>query len=121
MTTEKNAAGSEIPERRNRILQAGAITLGLARPRRTEGSILTVGEIAAQHDEASSSKSFRQRNQQRSLAIRSGTVSKNKSVAVGMGGTMQKSAHERVRGDIGKNLRAGFARHACKPISSSFS
>src|SRR5258708_3243708 len=66
------------------ILQSGAIALGFTRSRRAVGSILTVRQIATQDQGAGFGKSFRQSDQQRSLAIRSSAVSEHESVAVGI-------------------------------------
>ena len=72
------------------ILQSGAVALGVAGAGRTEGSILTIGQIAAQHDEASGGKSFRQRDQQRSRRVGSGAVGENEGLAVGSFGRCRK-------------------------------
>ncbi len=69
MSAQKNAASREILQYRNCILQAGAISFGIAWPGRAVGPILTVGKIAAQHDETRVSKRVRQSNQQRGLAV----------------------------------------------------
>jgi len=58
VATEEDATGHEISEYGECIVQAGAITLGVTRPRRTIGPVLTIGEIAAQHDKPASAKVF---------------------------------------------------------------
>jgi hypothetical protein len=108
MASEKNPAAHNIVECYDRILESGAVAFGIAWPRRPEGPILTIREIAAQHGETCIGKSLCQGNQEKSLTIRSRTVSQNKSVAVGSGGPMQESAHEWVYGNVSENLRAGF-------------
>jgi len=55
VAAEKYAAGREILDYRDCILQAGTIAFAVAWCRRSVGSILTVGEIAAQHHETSCS------------------------------------------------------------------
>ena len=112
VASEKYVAAREILDDRGCVLQACAVAFAVARSRRAVGAILTVGEIAAQHDEAGLGKSFRQRDQQRRLTVRSRTVGQNKAVAIGRGRAVQKAAHERVHGNVGKNLRAGFGMMA---------
>jgi hypothetical protein len=49
-------------------------------------------------------------------------VCENQAAAVGISRAMQQSAHERIDGDIGENLRAGISGHkSYTPTSSSFS
>src|SRR5271154_2929823 len=62
VATEKDAASRQIPDCRERILQSGAVALGVTRSRGAVGTTLTVGQVAAQDEEACVGKSFRQCN-----------------------------------------------------------
>src|SRR5271154_404815 len=59
VAADKYAARREILQDCDCILQASAIAFAVARSRRAVGPILAVGEIAAQHDEASIRKRVR--------------------------------------------------------------
>jgi len=110
MAREKYAAG-QILDRRERIGKSGAIAFGVPGAGRTVGPILAEGQIAAQHKESRLCEGLRERYQQRCLAIRSGAMGKDKTATVGMGWTVEESAHKRVDRDIGEDLRAGFGGH----------
>jgi hypothetical protein len=107
----KHAASGHIPDRRDCVLQAGTVALAIAGTGRAIGAILAKWQIAAEHEEAGITKSVRQRNEQRRLAISASTVREDESVAVGLGGMVQESADERVGGNVGENLRVGFGGH----------
>ena len=88
MTAEKDAAGCHEFDGRDCILQSRAIAFGFTGSGRTVGSVLTVRQIATQYDESYFGKSFCQRNQKRSLAVRPSAVGDDKAIAVGISGAV---------------------------------
>jgi hypothetical protein len=93
VATEKDAAGDILAQNRNCIAQARAIAFRIARKRRAGTPLLAKGEIAAQDDVAMSGKSFAERDQKRSIAIRARAVSKDQSVAVWTRRRVQEAAN----------------------------
>ncbi len=99
MAAEKDPARDLLTQNSNRVAQARAIAFRIAWKRRTGSpfALLAKGQIAAQNQEAMSGKSFAERDQQRSSAIRASTVGEDQRVAVGIRGGMQKAADRGVQ------------------------
>ena len=93
VAAQKNSARHILAQSRNRIAQTRAIAFRIARKRRAGSPLLAKGQIAAQNDVAMSGKSFAERHQQRSSAIRARAMRQDQSVAVGIFGSVQKSAN----------------------------
>src|SRR5580704_7359000 len=77
VAAKKEAAANQMLDRHQRIAKSGAVALGIARSRWAVRAILPIRKITPQNDKPSFRKSFSQRNQQRGLAVRSGTVSQH--------------------------------------------
>src|ERR1700674_1073285 len=92
MAAQKDLAGNILTQSCNCVAQAGAIAFRIARKRRSSSPLLAEGQIAAQNDVAMSGKSFAERNQQRSIAIRARAVSQDQGAASGTRGRVQEAA-----------------------------
>src|ERR1700674_5897835 len=97
VAAEKDPARHILAQNRNRIAQARAIAFRIARNRRSSSALLPAGQIAAQNDVAMSGKTFADRDQQRSSAIRARSVSEDQRVAVWIRGRVQEPADGRVQ------------------------
>ena len=73
---------NRFPHCRDWVAQAGAVTLGLSRKRRAEWFRLAKGQIAAEDSIAVRAESFGEGNEQGSVAVAAGTVSKDEGMAV---------------------------------------
>src|SRR4029077_15958292 len=92
VAAQKDPASHIFTQNCNRIAQTRAIAFRIARKRRSSAPLLTEGQIAAQNDVAMDSKSFADRNQQRSIAIRARAVSQDQCVAVWIRGRVDKAS-----------------------------
>ena len=95
------------PQRGHGVLDAGAVTRGIAGCRRTEGSELTKRQVATQQREPRIGECFRKRAEERSLGVGSCAVSQNDAAAVGSFGSVQKSADRWVEGGVRKFADGG--------------
>jgi len=102
MTAGENAAGDKLAQGRNSVFDALAIAGSFSRSRRTERTGQAKWQIVTQHHETRARKGICQRYQQRSLAIESGAMGENQSVAGWRRGPVQESAHRRVGRQAGK-------------------
>ena len=84
VAAEKDPARDRLTQCSNRVAQARAIALRIARKRGTGSpfALLAKGQIAAQNQEALCGKGFAERDQQRSRAIRACAVCEDQRVAV---------------------------------------
>jgi hypothetical protein len=63
MASEEDWTLRQISQRRDGVLQSGAVAFAIIRSRRPVGTILTEWQVAAQDEKSYLGKSFRQRNQ----------------------------------------------------------
>ncbi len=93
---------------RNCVFQASAIAGGVGRARRSEGSHLAIGEIAAEHGNSCGAKCIGQSDEKRCLRVGAGTVSEHEGIAVCELRDMQKSANGWLDGIVGEGADGGF-------------
>ncbi|HKM46966.1 MAG TPA: hypothetical protein VJX69_05235 [Terriglobales bacterium] len=93
VAAEKDPARGTFTQYCNRVVKSGAIAFRIARKRRARAPFLAEGQIAAQDDVAMSGKSFTERHQQRSGAIRARAVGQDQGIAVGVRGRMKETAN----------------------------
>ena len=88
MSSKKYFPVYGLSHRRNRIVQPGAIALGLAGERRSEGLGLAEGQVAAQDRVAVGVECLGKRDEQRSRAIAARAVSKDHAIPARITGVM---------------------------------
>src|SRR5258708_7923382 len=94
---EKDSAGDIFAQNCYCVAQARAIAFRIARKRRAGAPLLTEGQITAQNNVAMSGKSFAERDQKRSIAIRARAVSKDQGIAVWARRRVQEAADSGVQ------------------------
>jgi hypothetical protein len=77
VAAENDPTRDILAQNRNCIAQAHAIAFRIARKRRAGAPLLAKGQIAAQNDVATYGKTFAERYEQRSGAIRARAVSQD--------------------------------------------
>ena len=92
VAAQKDPARDALTQNCNRIAQACAIAFRIARKRRACAPLLAERQIAAQDNVAMSGKSFADRDQKRSSAIRARSVSEDQGVAVWVRRRVQEAA-----------------------------
>ena len=97
VSAEKDSTRDIFAQSRKCIAQARAIAFCVARKRRASSPLLAEGQIAAEDRVAMSGKSFADRDQKRSSAIRSRAVSEDQCVTVWILGRVQKAADRGVQ------------------------
>jgi len=84
------------------IFQAGAVAGAVGGAGRAEGSVLAVGEIAAEDGESAVGESIREGAEKRGLSVASGTVSEDERAGIGSFGRVQKADNVGVYGAVGE-------------------
>jgi hypothetical protein len=95
MPAEKDLSGNQLPQNSDGASKSHPIFFRMTE-RRTAALLLPEGKITAKNKIAVIRESFTQRDQERSVAIRSRAVSQDQGIAVCPHRRMQKSADSRI-------------------------
>jgi hypothetical protein len=80
MSAEKDAAAVLRARLERKLVQTGSVARGIAWSRRARWTLLTIGQIDAQHMDSEHGDRAIHRHQERSVAVRPGAVSENEGI-----------------------------------------